>query len=307
MERPKSRKAKQPEGAGPARKPTSHEKARSTTVAREGAAKARTAQAPVAGERAAEKMKDEARTLALLWGAQQKTGRSGLTVSTIVGHAVKVADQEGFDAVSMRRLAQELDVGTMSLYTHIPGKAELTDLMIDAAFGELYESVEEAQRQPGGYRERLRFVAERHRALYARHPWLLDVLLRRPVLGPHIAMKYETELRVLDGIGLTPLEMDSIRALLEMHVQATARLRVAYLRAQRADGMTEMQWWLAIIPLLKRVVVGDFPVSGRVGKAAGEALAPGPSDEHLYLFGLDLICDAVAALVARNQSEKEGA
>jgi AcrR family transcriptional regulator len=249
--------------------------------------------------------KDEARTLALLWGAHQKIGRSGLTVSTIVARAVTIADEEGLDAVSMRRLAEALDVGTMSLYTHIPGKSELTDLMIDAAYGELYESVEEAQRQPGDYRERLHFVAERNKALYERHPWLLDVPLGRPVLGPHAAMKYETELRVLDGIGLTASEMDSTEALLVMHVQATARLRVARLRAQNRDGMTEMEWWMATVPLLLRVKTMQFPVAGRVGKAAGEALAPGPSDEHLFRFGLELICEGVAALIARNQKKTE--
>jgi AcrR family transcriptional regulator len=238
--------------------------------------------------------KDEARTLALLWGAHQKVGRSGLTVRMIVARAVTIADEEGLDAVSMRRLAEALDVGTMSLYTHIPGKSELTDLMIDAAYGELYESVEEAQRQPGDYRERLYFVAERNKALYARHPWLLDVPLGRPVLGPHAAMKYETELRVLDGIGLTALD-----------VQATARLRVARLRAQNRDGMTEMEWWVATVPLLLRVKTMQFPVAGRVGKAAGEALAPGPSDEHLFRFGLELICEGVAALIARNQEKTE--
>lgn len=179
-----------------------------------------------------------------------------------MARAVTIADEEGLDAVSMRRLAEALDVGTMSLYTHIPGKSELTDLMIDAAYGELYESVEEAQRQPGGYRERLHFVAERNKALYARHPWLLDVPLGRPVLGPHAAMKYETELRVLDGIGLTAPEMDSTEALLVMHVQATARLRVARLRAQNRDGMTEMEWWMATVPLLLRVKPCSFRSRG---------------------------------------------
>src|SRR6201999_3883409 len=108
----------------------------------------RTAASP---PRPAEQPKDEARTLALLWSARSKVGRSGLTVGAIVQSAVQIADQEGLDAVSMRRLAEELDVGTMSLYTHLPGKAELTDLMVDAVHGELYESVEDAERRSGGF------------------------------------------------------------------------------------------------------------------------------------------------------------
>jgi hypothetical protein len=111
-------------------------------------------------------------------------------------------------------------------------------------------------------------------------------------------MKYETELRVLDGIRLTAPEIDLTEALLVLHVQATARLRIARLRAQKRDGMTEMERWMATISLLLRVKTMQFPVAGRVGKAAGEAMAPGPSDEYLFRFGLELICEGVAALIA---------
>jgi AcrR family transcriptional regulator len=251
--------------------------------------------------RAGLKAKDEARTLALLWTPQERAARSSLNTPVIVGAAVKLADTEGFEAVSMRRLADQLGVGTMSLYTHVPGKLELTDLMIDAVHADLYESLEEAQRQPGGYREGIRFVAERNKALYLRHPWLLDVPLGRPVLGPHMVQKYETELRVLDGIGLTAVQIDSIEALLVMQVQAAARLAVVHARAEQLDGMTEMEWWMNIMPLLQRVKRGQFPVAARIGKAAGEALAPGPSAEHLFQFGLEVLCEAVAAMIARNQ------
>jgi AcrR family transcriptional regulator len=220
---------------------------------------------------------------------------------TIVDEAVKIADAEGLDAVSMRRLAEVLEVGTMSLYTHVPGKFELTDLMVDAVHGELYSSVDEVRSQPGGHRERLRFMAERNRALYLRHPWLLEVPLGRPVLGPSAAKNYEADLRALDGIGLSPVEMDSIRALVVLHVQSTARARASNLRAQQADGLTEAEWWTATVPLMQRVMTGEFPVAGRVGKAAGQALAPGPSDEHLFRFGLELICDAVDSFIARGQ------
>jgi AcrR family transcriptional regulator len=249
-------------------------------------------------DRATAKGKDQARTLALLWGAHERVSRSGLTVHTIVRAGVEMADREGFEAVSMRRLAEVLEVGTMSLYTHVPGKAELTDLMIDSVYGRLYEDVTEPQRAPGGYRAGLRLVAERNKALYARHPWLLDVPLERPVLGPHACAKHEAELRVLDGIGLTDLEIDSIQTLLMMHVQGTSRAQVTERRAQQASGMTEMEWWAATIPLLERVMTGKFPVAARVGKAAGIAIQPDSSPEHMYRFGLDVICETVAALVS---------
>jgi AcrR family transcriptional regulator len=250
--------------------------------------------------------KDDARTLALLWSPRQRTGRSGLNLSTIVGEAVKIADAEGLDAVSMRRLADVLEVGTMSLYTHVPGKFELTDLMVDAVQAELYASVDEVRNQPGSHRERLHFMAERNRALYLRHPWLLEVPLGRPVLGPSVVKNYEADLRALDGIGLSSVEMDSIRALLVLHVQSTARARASNLRAQQTDGMTEVEWWTVTVPLMQQVMTGKFPVAGRVGREAGQALAPGPSDEHLFRFGLNLICDAVDSLIASAQKTAPG-
>src|SRR5687768_9160323 len=70
---------------------------------------------------------DQARSLALLWGSHTRAGRSGLTLAAIIKAAIEIADAEGLDAVSMRRVAERLDVGAMSLYTHVPGKGELTD------------------------------------------------------------------------------------------------------------------------------------------------------------------------------------
>ncbi|MET0865814.1 MAG: helix-turn-helix domain-containing protein, partial [Nakamurella sp.] len=81
---------------------------------------------------------DPARSLALLWGAQDRPGRSGLTVRAIVGAAVELADAGGIDAVSMRSIADNLGVGTMSLYTHVPGKPALIELMIDTVSGQVY-------------------------------------------------------------------------------------------------------------------------------------------------------------------------
>jgi AcrR family transcriptional regulator len=94
---------------------------------------------PVASDRT--NAGDPARTIALLWGQPQATSaprrrgpERGLRVETEVDAATRLADRDGLDAVTMRRLAQELGVSTMSLYTYVPGKAELVDLMLDAAY-----------------------------------------------------------------------------------------------------------------------------------------------------------------------------
>jgi AcrR family transcriptional regulator len=127
---------------------------------------------------------DPARSLALLWGSHSKPGRSGLTIAAIVAAAIEIADAAGFDAVSMRQVAERLKVGAMSLYTHVPGKAELTDLMIDTAYGELYADVDEPSRQPS-WRDALEFIDVRNWDLYQGHRWLLQIVGARTGLGPN--------------------------------------------------------------------------------------------------------------------------
>ena len=114
----------------------------------------------MAGKKAA--APDPARSLALLWGSHTKPGRSGLTVRAIVDAAIELADGGGLEALSMRTVAERLKVGTMSLYTHVPGKGELTDLMFDRVYGDLYADVDEPSRQPGGWRGALEFIAHRN-------------------------------------------------------------------------------------------------------------------------------------------------
>lgn len=247
---------------------------------------------------------DPARSLALLWGAQGKPGRSGLTVRTIVSKAIELADAQGLEAVSMRQVADALKVGTMSLYTHVPGKAELTDLMLDTVYGQLYEDVDAPTRRPGGWRASLRFIAERNWDLYQRHPWLLHLVTGRPVIGPNASLKYEAELRPLDTLGLTDVEMDSVLTLVLTHVEGTARAHANVQRTQRETGMTDAEWWVATAPLLDKVMdAARFPVASRVGMSAGQAYEGASSPAHAFTFGLERILDGVALLI----QERRGA
>jgi AcrR family transcriptional regulator len=84
-------------------------------------------------------------------GSRRTRGpKPGLTVERIVRAAIEVADAEGLAALSMRRVADQLGVGTMSLYTYVPGKAELIDVMLDAVHAE--PEAARARRRVGGGR-----------------------------------------------------------------------------------------------------------------------------------------------------------
>ncbi len=241
---------------------------------------------------------DPARTLAVLWRTGDRTARKDLGVDRIVAAAVDLADTEGLAALSMRRVAEKLGVGTMSLYTHVPGKAELVDAMVDVVQAETPRPGD----VPGGWRGRLARIARDNFDLHLRHPWLLEVATNRAVLGPHVAAKYDYELRAVDGIGLTDLEMDSVLTLVLGHVRAAARVTVDAAAARQRTGLTDDQWWRAAAPFLAKVLdPARFPTAARVGAAAGEAHGAAHDGEHAFTFGLDRVLDGIETLVRSRQ------
>lgn len=120
----------------------------------------------------------------------------------------------------------------------------------------------------------------------------------RSTLGPNATLKYEAELRPLDGIGLSDVEMDSVLTLVLSHVESTARTKVNQTQVQRDTGMTDAEWWVSSAPLLAKVMdAARFPVASRVGQAAGEAYQSVADPAHALAFGLERILDGVAELI----------
>jgi AcrR family transcriptional regulator len=237
---------------------------------------------------------DPARSMALLWRTTERQGRSGLSVDRIVEAAIAVADEEGLGALTMRRVAERLGVGTMSIYTHVPSKAELIDVMLDTVLAEVVETDLPA----GGWRQRLEQVARGLQALYRRHPWLLHVATTRPPPGPNVIAKYEYELRAIDGIGLTDVEMDAVVTLINDFVHGTVRVAIEAAEVEKRTGLTDEQWWYRQAPLLDRVFdPARFPLAGRVGSAAGEEHQAAVDPEHAFEFGLQRVLDGIEALV----------
>ncbi|WP_091091775.1 TetR/AcrR family transcriptional regulator C-terminal domain-containing protein [Micromonospora nigra] len=240
---------------------------------------------------------DPARSLALLWRTRERVSRRGrpdLSVDRIVRTAIDIADADGLPALSMRRVAENLGVGTMSLYTHVPGKAELLDVMLDTVTGEAVLPDDPAT----GWRERLRRIAHANWDLYLRHPWLLQVATTRPPLGPHVIAKYEHELRAVDGIGLTDLEMDAVVALVNGYVHGAVRPAVEAARATDRTGMTEQQWWQAHAPYLERAMdPRRYPLAVRVGATAGQEYQAATDPHRAFEFGLERLLDGVEALL----------
>lgn len=120
----------------------------------------------------------------------------------ITAAAMAVADAEGLEAVSMRRVAAELGTGAASLYRHVDNREDLLDLMIDAVGAE-YSLPEPAQPGPAqpepvqDWLTGLLDLGEQARVIMRRHPWLPSLVLTRPVLGPNGLVILEHVLEIL--------------------------------------------------------------------------------------------------------------
>jgi AcrR family transcriptional regulator len=215
-------------------------------------------------------------------------------VDAVVEAATRLADREGLESVTMRRLAQEVGVATMSVYTYVPGREELVDLMLDAAY--LQMPSPDTTGRP--WRERLVAIADANRALYLAHPWAAGVSTLRPPLGPGLMAKYDHELRAVDGLGLSDVEMDDALTFLLGFVQANARAACDARAARLSSAMNDEEWWATNAPLLAQVLdETTYPLATRVGSAAGAAHGSALDPDDAYRFGLDRVLDGLAALI----------
>ena len=114
----------------------------------------------------------------------------------------------------MRRVAERLGAGAMSLYRYVPSKAELLDLMLDAIHGERPRA-----RGPRRLARAARGARAAQPALCMRHPWTLQVTTgNRPPLGPNIFANWDAYLQAVKDIGLTPAEMVATAELVANYV-----------------------------------------------------------------------------------------
>ncbi|MFV2099974.1 TetR/AcrR family transcriptional regulator [Micromonospora sp. LOL_024] len=242
---------------------------------------------------------DPARTLRLLWrqldDGPRRGPRQGRSLDDLVTTAIDLADAEGLDAVTMRAVAQAVGVAPMTLYTYVPSKAELLDLMLDAS----YARMPRPDRADQPWHARVAELARSNRDLYAAHPWAAEVATGRPPLGPGLMAKYEYELRAFDGTGLDDVTRNAALTYVLDFVRAAARSATEARSAHQESAWTDEQWWTANAPLLARVLdERRFPTAVRVGAAAGAAQNAAYDPDQAYEFGLARLLDGLAVLIA---------
>jgi AcrR family transcriptional regulator len=221
--------------------------------------------------------------------ARNRGSRSGprraLGADAIVETALRIADEEGVDAVSMRRIASELGVGTMSLYHHVVDKEELIELMADAISGELLVPGAVL----GDWREALRAIAHRTRDAFLRHPWLLDTAGRRPLVTPNQLRHIEQSIAVV-------ADLDVDRATAVAMVMATDDYTIGHVfRRFRLGGERQPSTPEDRARIEDLLATGEFPLLAET-LGGGADLAPPPDtfDPGLeWLFdGMQSVLDA---------------
>ncbi|WP_232661284.1 TetR/AcrR family transcriptional regulator [Pseudonocardia sp. TRM90224] len=209
-----------------------------------------------------------------------------LSRERIVRAAVRLADVDGLDAVSLRKVAAELDVGPMRLYGYIATKEELLDLMVDAVHSEIRPT-------GAGWREALSSLAETTRQAARQHEWLADLIGGRPQLGPNTLAGGDAVLAAMGDIELE-IVVPAVAAV-NAYVVGAVRREVAERRAERVSGMDKHEWQVAFGPyLLRTFATGRFPALARMVHD-GPHLDP----DETFRTGLQFVLDGIEARLPR--------
>jgi AcrR family transcriptional regulator len=215
--------------------------------------------------------------------------RPAYSRAQITEAAIRVADAEGLEAASMRRVAAEIGAGTMSLYRYVPRREDLIELMLDAVLGEL-----DLPDQPtGDWRADLTRLASSLRTLSLRHPWLTRLPQTRRVPGPNALRLLEFGGGTLDGYDLSIDEMMVLFGIFNGYVDGFVREEVSWAEEERRTGMDRDQWMAHSSPYIHHLLSsGDHPV---LRKIVIDARQPHMDPDARFEYGLERILDTIAA------------
>jgi AcrR family transcriptional regulator len=217
--------------------------------------------------------------------------RPRFTRDDIVAAATRIADREGFDSVSMRRIATELDAGTMTLYHYIRTKDELLTLVMDAVMGEVVVPDDE---MPDTWREALTVLANRSRAALERHAWILDIT-DDPAIGPNSVRHFDQSLQAVASLAIElPEKLDIVTAIDEYVFGYCLQQRN---NVQPGDAGIDPEMVAYVSGLLK---TGDYPHLKAMADELGLENAWGQIEAHVrdegrFARNLNRLLDGIEA------------
>ncbi len=208
---------------------------------------------------------------------------AGLSKDRVVAEAMRLADREGVDGLSMRRLAAELGAGAMSLYYYVANKDELIDAMIDVVFGEI-----ELPAEGTDWQTAMRGRAMSAREVLARHPWAIALMESRTTPGPANLRHREAVTACLRTAGFSVVMATHANWLLDSYVYGHA-LQDASVPFDDAGEFADM----AEDIYLPQLPADEFPY---LNESASELIAAGYDPTQEFAFGLDLVLAALEPL-----------
>jgi AcrR family transcriptional regulator len=216
------------------------------------------------------------------------TRRPRLTREQIAAVALRVADTEGFEAVSMRRIAEELGAGTMTLYHYMRTKDDQLSLLDDALMAEALVPPGEL---PAGWREALAAIARRFRDVFVKHPWALHAL-RGTRLGPHGLRHIEQSMAAVSTAPVSTAEKVALCGVLDDFVFGFVLRTVEfpsdmYVDHRAIDVLVGAQLASGELPHLAAFIGDEKPAK------AFERAAVWMSGDARFEFGLQALLDAV--------------
>ncbi|OKI05356.1 TetR family transcriptional regulator [Streptomyces sp. CB02923] len=248
---------------------------------------------------------EQAGSIELLWGRRGRPSRGpkpALSLEGITRTAIALADAGGLAAVSMQRIAGELNFTKMSLYRYVPGKTELIALMIDTAMGE-----PPALRVDLGWRAALREWAESLSAVLHRHPWLLAATVGHRVMGPHELGWTESALAALADTGLDGARQLDAVVVVNGHIRNLAQVATSMgTGSTRGEGTAPASQGpeQVMSSALNELLVGRSDRYPALAAAVASAAAGGSRDQALE-FGLERILDGLESYMSR-RAEVQG-
>jgi AcrR family transcriptional regulator len=214
---------------------------------------------------------------------RQVASDAGLSKQRVVGEAVRIADREGIDGLSMRRLAAALGAGAMSLYHYVANKDELLDAMVDVVFDEIELPPEETDWQTA-----MRRRSSSARQVLARHPWAIGLMDSRTSPGPSNLRHHEAVTACLRRAGFSVLMATHANWLLDSYVYGFA-LQEASLPFDTADELADITEDV----YLPQLPADEFPY---LNESAAALVAVGFDPAAQFIFGLDLVLAALEPL-----------
>ena len=227
-----------------------------------------------------------------MWTREGPNARSPrFTREDIAAAGMHIADAEGFEALSMRRLAAELGAGTMTLYHYIRTKDELLALISDAVMSELI--LDDAE-LTGGWRRGLTALAHRSLSAFQKHPWVFD-MIDEPTVGPNAVRHIDQSLQAVAELDITVRDKFDIISAIDEYVFGYAlQYRNDFVREDDRDGEQAM---IAYVTELSRT--GDYPQIATLfdelgAEAVWEAVAEGRRDPARFDRNLQRLLDGLA-------------